>query len=373
MKKIKVGTAFSGIGAFEQALKKMEISHDIVFACDNDKFVKESYFANYNISEDKWYENVYDLDGKKYEDKADVLVGGSPCQSFSSIGFGKGLKDQRGLLIFEFIRLINEVQPKVFIFENVKGLLTNNKGKTWEYVFKKFEETNYKIQYKLLNAKDYGIPQSRNRLFVVGFKEENDFNFPEPIKLEKKMVDFLEKVFLDEQEISLKAKKYVLDEVRLKKRITQINGEISLCQVRNQQANFIGDFVSENYIKKFILSEKLQNTVLKKGKPNPEIAKTILSSSFKYHYASTDNYVSYDKDRIRRLTPRECFRLMGFPDDFKIVVSNTQAYRQSGNSIVVNIFEHLLPNILKELNKIDKKKKAGKNKKSFANNNVCEL
>lgn len=355
MKKLKVGSVFSGIGSFEQALKKLNIEHDIIFACDNDKFVKDSYFANYDISLDKWYNDIYELNGEKYKNKLDILVGGSPCQSFSSIGFGKGLKDERGQLIFEFIRLINETQPNCFIFENVKGLLTNNKGKTWDYVLKKFKQTGYKINYQLMNAKDYGIPQSRIRLFLIGFKNKNtNFNFPKPIILKKKFFDFLEKVFLDEQEISEKAKKYVLNETRMKKKITQVNGDISLCQVRNQQANFIGDFVSENYIKKFILSEKLQNTVLKKGKADPQIAKTILSTSFKYHYASTDNYVSYDKDRIRRLTPRECLRLMGFSDDFKIVVSNTQAYRQSGNSIVVNIFEHLLPNILKQIDNDDK-------------------
>lgn len=360
--KLKVATSFSGIGSFEQALKKMNIDHEILFACDNDKYVKESYFANYKIKDNQWYDDVYNIYGKKYKNKIDIFVGGSPCQSFSSIGFQKGLEDSRGLLIFEFIRLVNEIKPKVFIFENVKGLLTNNKGETWKIIEQKFKNTGYDIYYKLLNAKYYGIPQSRTRLFVVGFLNKVDFEFPKPIELKYKMSDFLEKIFFDEQEISEKAKKYILNEERRKKKLTQINGEIMLCQVRNQQANFIGDFVSENYIKKFILSEKLQNTVLKKGKANPEIAKTILSSSFKYHYASTDNYVNYDNDRIRRLTPKECLRLMGFPDSFKIVVSNTQIYRQSGNSIVVNIFEHLLKNILFSINycttcKISKKKR----------------
>ncbi|WP_342274357.1 DNA (cytosine-5-)-methyltransferase [Spiroplasma endosymbiont of Phycita roborella] len=365
--KLKVATSFSGIGSFEQALKKMDIEHEILFACDNDKYVKETYFANYKINDNQWYDDIYNIDGSKFKNKVDIFVGGSPCQSFSSIGFQKGLEDTRGLLIFEFIRLVNEIKPKVFIFENVKGLLTNNKGQTWKIIEQKFKETGYNIHYKLLNAKDYGIPQSRNRLFVVGFLNETDFKFPKPIELKYKMSDFLEKAFLDEQEISEKAKKYVLNEERMKKKITQVNGEIMLCQVRNQQSNFIGDFVSEGYIKKFILSEKLQNTVLKKGKANPQIAKTILSSSFKYHYASTDNYVNYDTDRIRRLTPKECLRLMGFPDSFKIVVSNTQIYRQSGNSIVVNVFEHLLKEILLSLenSNIDTSIKEKKGNKSW--------
>ncbi|WP_338975877.1 DNA (cytosine-5-)-methyltransferase [Spiroplasma endosymbiont of Monopis laevigella] len=119
--KLKVATSFSGIGSFEQALKKMDIEHEILFACDNDKYVKETYFANYKINDNQWYDDVYNIDGSKFKNKVDIFVGGSPCQSFSSIGFQKGLEDTRGLLIFEFIRLVNEIKPKVFIFENVKG------------------------------------------------------------------------------------------------------------------------------------------------------------------------------------------------------------------------------------------------------------
>ena len=115
---------------FEQVLKKLNIKCHILFACDNDRFVKQSYFANYDIDENKWYNDVFDINGKKYQGKIDLFVGGSPCQSFSMIGFREGLKDKRGLLIFEFTRLVKEIQPKVFIFENVKGLLTHNKGKT---------------------------------------------------------------------------------------------------------------------------------------------------------------------------------------------------------------------------------------------------
>jgi DNA (cytosine-5)-methyltransferase 1 len=127
---LKIGTVFSGIGAFEQALDKLNINYKTLFACDNDRFVKQSYFANYDIDESRWYNDVFDINGKKYQGKIDLFVGGSPCQSFSAIGFREGLKDKRGLLIFEFVRLVKEIQPQVFIFENVKGLLTHNKGET---------------------------------------------------------------------------------------------------------------------------------------------------------------------------------------------------------------------------------------------------
>ena len=102
-----------------------------------------------------------------------MIVGGSPCQSFSSVGKKKGLSDERGNLIFEFIRVVKESSPKIFIFENVKGLTTHDKGKTFEYVKSKFSEINYDIQYSILNGKDYGIPQSRNRLFLIGINKNN--------------------------------------------------------------------------------------------------------------------------------------------------------------------------------------------------------
>ena len=133
--RLKVGTLFSGIGAFEHALQRLNIEHDIVFACDNDEYVKTSYFGNYNIKEDQWYNDVKKLNATKYlSENIDIVIGGSPCQSFSSVGKQKGLDDDRGNLIFEFIRVVNECKPKMFIFENVKGLTTQDGGKTFEHV-----------------------------------------------------------------------------------------------------------------------------------------------------------------------------------------------------------------------------------------------
>jgi len=123
------------------------------------------------------------------------LVGGSPCQSFSAIGKRGGLNDERGNLIYQFVRLVEESKPKVFIFENVKGLLTHDKGATWKIIEKVFHNTGYSIFKKVLNAKNYGIPQSRNRLFVIGFRDSRikNFSFPKEIELEYQLADFLEK------------------------------------------------------------------------------------------------------------------------------------------------------------------------------------
>ena len=125
--------------------------------------------------------------------KIDLLVGGSPCQSFSISGKRGGLDDTRGTLFYEFARVINECKPKVFIFENVRGVINHDHGNTWKTMKNVFHDIGYSFSYKILNSKDFGIPQSRNRVFVIGFKEANDdFRFPQPIDLTKNMQDFLE-------------------------------------------------------------------------------------------------------------------------------------------------------------------------------------
>ena len=193
---LKVGTLFSGIGAFEHALDRLSIKHKIVFACDIDSYVKKSYFENYKIQEDDWYDDVLKLNATKYiNENIDIIVGGSPCQSFSFVGKQKGLEDDRGNLIFEFIRVIKECNPKMFIFENVKGLTTHESGKTFDYVLSKFNELDYNISYSILKATEYGIPQSRQRLFLVGINKNTNvtINFPPPkLELTLKMQDLLE-------------------------------------------------------------------------------------------------------------------------------------------------------------------------------------
>lgn len=357
--KLKVGTLFSGIGAFEHALQRLNIEHEIAFACDIDEYVKKSYFANYNITEKQWFNDVTKFDASKYlNDNIDIVVGGSPCQSFSFVGKQKGLEDERGNLIFEFIRVIKECNPKMFIFENVKGLTTHDSGKTFEYVISKFKELNYSIQYSILKATDYGIPQSRQRLFLIGINQTNShiqINFPPPkIELTIKMQDLLEDNVNTQYYLQEKGQLFAVSDKNIAKKYTQINGSIALCQKKNQQFNWHGDFVFEyrDIPEKYYLSDKVKEYVLKSGtkgfKSNPEIdldiARPILSTVHKMHRAGIDNYVTkYGK--LRKLTPRECLRLMGFSDNFKIIVSDTRMYQQAGNSIVVNVLMEIIKNI----------------------------
>jgi len=342
---LKVATVFSGIGALEQALIKKNIPHKIIFACDNDPFVKQSYFANYNIEESRWFDDIKFLPGLRFKGKVDLLMGGSPCQSFSIVGSMKGLEDDRGNLIFEFVKLVKKVQPKIFIFENVKGLLSNNKGETWRLLEAAFKKTGYQIQYKVLNAKDYGIPQHRERLFLVGFKTKQKFEFPKPFGLGLTMQDLLQDSVQSKYHLPEKGIVYV--NRHAKKKFTQIDGAISICQKSNQQFNWRGDFVSVD--EKYFLSERTMKVVLSTGtknfhgkpKTDLEVARPLTATMHKMHRAHQDNYVTRGQ-YLRKLTPRECLRLMGFSDTFKIVVSDMQMYRQSGNSIVVDVVERLL-------------------------------
>ena len=365
--KIRIGTLFSGIGAVEHALERLGLNHEIVFAGDIDPFVKKSYFANHKILEKNWHDDVTTFSAKKYKYKVDILVGGSPCQSFSMVGKRAGLKDTRGTLFYDFARIIDECRPKVFIFENVRGLLSHDEGKTWRVIQDVFHSLGYNINSQTLNSKDYGIPQHRERIFVVGFRNrKKDFSFPGTIPLESRMQDFLEDYTDSKYYLGSKGVKFVTSSKNRLKRYTQIDGDIALCQKANQQFNWHGDFVFEgvnnsmnfdefvfnvNEVEeKYFLSKKVKNYVLAGGTKNfrtstrtdLQVARPLLQSMHKMHRAGVDNYVTYEKGKIRKLTPKECLRLMGFRDTFKIAVSDTQMYRQAGNSIVVDVLIAIL-------------------------------
>jgi len=339
---IRLATSFSGIGAIEYALRRLGLETDIVFAGDINKNCKTTYFANYNISEERWHTDIHEFNAEPYKGKVDLLVGGAPCQAFSIVGEQLGFEDTRGTLFREFARVIKECEPKVFVFENVQGLFKHDKGKTWEVIRKTFEEyCGYDVHFQLLNARDYGVPQTRERLYCVGFRQKTDFKYPAPIELQYKMYDFLEdnigNALFYEKATDTKYLSNDYDHlIRLK---SGIDGEK------------FNDFVFKvsEIEDKYYLSEKVANYVLAGGtknfktsvKTDLDVARPLLQSMHKMHRAGVDNYVTYRKDKgingIRKLTPRECHRLMGFRDDFNITVANTAAYMQAGNSIVVDV------------------------------------
>ena len=240
---INIASVFSGIGTPELALKAMNIPHHTVFAAEIDKYARQTYLAN-NQEPDTFYEDVTKIDGTKYLGKVDVVVGGSPCQAFSIAGKQGGFEDTRGTLFFEYARLVKESQPKVFIYENVKGLISHDKpkqgvelngvvykkgypslfnseydgkkkglGKTFHIVENTFKELGYHIFWDVVNTKDYGIPQNRERIYVVGFRKGLVSNtlFDDAPKFE----------FAPKQELHLRLKDMLEDSVDSKYLLSQ--------------------------------------------------------------------------------------------------------------------------------------------------------
>ena len=343
---VRIGTSFSGIGAIEYAFKRLNLNYKIEFAGDIDANCKKAYFANYNISESRWHTDVHDFNAKPYRGKIDLFVGGAPCQTFSIVGERRGFEDTRGTLFREFARIVKECKPKVFIFENVQGLFKHDKGRTWKVIYDTLKNyCGYDIHYQLLNARDYGIPQTRERLYCVGFRKKTNFLYPAPIPLKYRMYDFLE----DYKDSPFYNKK-------INAKILSSDQNHIGCLANGKDRERFNDFVFpvRNVDDKYYLSDKVARYVLAGGtkgfktstKTDLDIARPLLQSMHKMHRAGVDNYVTFNKSKgingIRKLTPRECMRLMGFKDDYKIVVSNTSAYMEAGNSIVVDVLIALL-------------------------------
>lgn len=363
--KIKLATVFSGIGAIEQAFKRLNIQHEIIFACDNGEieihtntdevlkkiremdsitskkeyveslyhnnsrktnFVETSYLSNYEVKDDNFFYDVKLLDGNDFKNKVDFFVGGSPCQSFSIAGARGGFNDTRGTLFYEYVRLVKEIQPKVFIYENVYGVLTHDKGKTWETMQNVFSELGYHFKWQILDSKNYGIPQGRRRLFVVGFKNKkycDKFQFPKEKKLNFTMQDFL------------------LDNCADGHFNYDKNGNIVLTPGGQK----VDRYLSQKLVN-YVLSPGTKNFYHEEAEIDLPIARAILSTQGNTHRASVNNYVTTN-GHIRALEPRESLRLMGFPDSFKISVSRAQSYKQSGNSIVVDVLMAIVNEIIK--------------------------
>lgn len=195
---IRVATLFSGVGTPEQSLKHLKVEHETVFACEIDKYARTTYLAN-NQESKTFYDDVYNIDGNIYKDQIDILIGGSPCQSFSIAGKRMGTSCPRGNLIYEYFRIVEESKPKVFIYENVKGFLSIDKidkkekyGETFKNFVQSFKELGYTIYYEILNTKDYGVPQNRERIYVVGFRDEVEFEFAPKQELKLRLKDMLE-------------------------------------------------------------------------------------------------------------------------------------------------------------------------------------
>lgn len=290
---MKVISLFAGIGGLDTGF--IENGYEVVWANDIDKYAAQTYQANYSSPIILGDLNEINLDEIP---SADIVIGGFPCQPFSSMGELKGFEDTRGTLFFRIVELIqNQIErghkPKALVLENVRNLKHHDKGKTFKVIKKTLMDLGYKVYDQVLNSSDYGVPQTRNRTFIVCFSNsETEFSYPEKTELTLTLQDLLE----------------------------------------------------HDVDKKYFLSDRILPTILSNGtggyKAKSEIdlkiARPLCATMAKMHRACQDNYVTQN-GRVRRLTPRECARLQGFSDDFIIPVSDTQAYKQFGNAVTANV------------------------------------
>lgn len=290
---MNVISLFAGIGGLDSGF--IQNGFDVIWANDFDKYAVQTYKAN-----DKNPIILGDLNQIKLESipNADLIIGGFPCQPFSMMGEMKGFEDTRGTLFFRIVEIIkNQIsrgnKPKALVLENVRNLKLHDNGNTFKVIKKTLEDLGYTVYDKILNSADYGIPQTRNRTFIVCFSNnKTQFNYPE-----KKVLDLT-----------------------------------------------LQDLLEHDVADKYYLSDKILPTILSngtggyKGKSEIDlkIARPLCATMAKMHRACQDNYVTQN-GKVRRLTPRECARLQGFSDDFVIPVSDTQAYKQFGNAVTVNV------------------------------------
>lgn len=401
---IKVGSDFSGVGAFNQALIRLGIEYKEIFACDMDKFARQTFIHNYG--EPEYYPtNVYEREIPK--DSLDIYMTSPPCQAFSLAGKRLGKDDKRGILFFNSYEFIQVNKPRFFIFENVKGLLSDDNGRTFsEWVnmlggksvngvpvlFPYEESVPYHLYWKVLNAKEHAVPQNRERVFLVGIRDDSDNNFRFPIEehLTKRLKDVLEenvedKYFLSEKMINgfLSHNKRHIEEKNQDgfnwkpKDESQIanclRANAALCPTDNTLK--IKSATSKGYEEASegdSINFSVPNSETRRGRVGKQVAQTLDTGCNQAvmigDYRNDEGFrwrddgnsptlcararedgsgqpILSDGYSIRRLTPRECFRLMDFPDLFTWPVSDSQAYKQAGNSIVVNVLYKILKNL----------------------------
>ena len=385
MKTIKTGSDFSGVGAFDYAINRVSkekgFNHERVFACDWDKFARITYAHNHGTP--KYYpHDVYEREIP--EKPLDAYITSPPCQDFSIAGKTPE-ESSKTILFFNSLEFIQVNKPRFFIFENVKGLLSHNKSNKEEKIGKTFREwlnllggksvnglpilfkdenaVDYHIYWKVLNTKKYGVPQNRERVFIVGIRDDvdNSFTWPKEEYLTTKLKDILEnevdeKYFLSDKMVNQLLSKGIntdfLDVDRISNTL-RCGGGGSLTEKHSfDMIKIIGNTnPSGNGMNGNVFDED--------GSGQPVICVPVLTPDraekrqngrrFKndgdpsFTLTAQDKHGIFDGMKIRRLTPRECFRLQDFPEDFDFsVVSDSQAYKQAGNSITVRVLELIL-------------------------------
>lgn len=299
---------FAGVGGirkgFESSFKN---KINFVFSSELDKFAQQTYCANFD---DIPFGDITKID-EKHIPKHDIILAGFPCQAFSIAGQRRGFKDTRGTLFFDVARIAKYHKPKVIFLENVKGFTNHNKGQTFQVVKATLEELGYEIFSKILNARDFGVPQNRERIYIIAFQKslKIKFQFPEPIEKDICLGNILETTV--DTKYTISDKLWAGHQRRKEEHKAKGNG-FGYCL--------------------FNKKSKYTSTI-----------------SARYYKDGSEILIEQPNKNPRKLSPREAARLQGFPDSFKIVVSDNQAYKQFGNSVAVPVIEAIAINIKKAL------------------------
>jgi len=402
MKKIKVGSDFSGVGAFDYALSRVakqkgfEIKN--LFACDMDKFARTSYLSNHK--EPNYYpENVYNR--KIPQESLDIYMTSPPCQSFSLAGKRKGKDSPNGVLFFNSHEFIKKNKPRFFIFENVKGLLSDDSGKTFQewinwlggksvnglpILFKDEKAVDYHIYWRVLNSKEHGVPQNRERVFIIGIRDDvdNNFRFPKTEPLTRKLKDVLEdnvnqKYLLSEKMISQLidsgidtdylipghysktircggkgslTEKHSFDMIKVVGNTNPsgngMNGNIYDCEgISPTLLTNKGEGIKVKSDTKRGYETATENDSINFSVPGSEKRLGRVGKEVAQTLDTACNQGTIKHGNIRRLTPLECFRLQDFPDSHvknakEAGISDSQLYKQAGNSITVRVLEKII-------------------------------
>lgn len=318
---MKIISLFSGIGAFEKALTNLNIKPEIVGFSEIDKYAIKSYCAIHNVSEDKNLGDITKIEVDKLPQDIDLITHGSPCQDFSIAGKQQGAEvgsGTRSSLMWNTVEIVKHCRPKCIIWENVKNLLSAKHRHNFDAYLQEMESLGYTNYYQVLNAKDYGIPQNRERVFTISILgEHNTFDFPQKQELKLKFKDFVDN---DEKWL---IPQHILNSFNNKggdfgKRFKTNNLEYSMCITTKPSWAVITNNFYTNDLKKYNIKEIVENN------------KKVFANS-----------------------PKMCWTLMGFDNtDFEKAKatgnSNSQLYKQAGNSIVVDVLEKIFLNLLEE-------------------------
>lgn len=314
---------FAGIGGFRQGFENA--GFECVFSCEVDKHCREVYSNNFN---EVPFGDIKDVNPHEIED-FDVLVAGFPCQPFSICGKKLGFEDTRGTLFFDVCQIIKVKQPKVVVLENVKHLIHHDRGNTLKVILASLRDLGYNVDYKILNAKNFGLPQHRERIFIIGTKGK-EFNFSKlKSKFPPKLRDFLD---VEGDFEILDTSEYTLIDCPRK----QISG-LLFVGYRNKGTWKTGVRPNTEHLSRV---HRQPNRIYSVDGVHPTIPSQETSGRFFIYIP--------EKEMVRKMTLKECYRVMGFPDEFKIYPSVGESYKQIGNSVCVPVVEAIAKEILNQ-------------------------